>query len=449
MMTRKNIVNIKGTIPGPHSLELYNIIEENVPRGLYHLKPVAISSAKGATITDVDGNVYLDFTSGLGGLSVGHRAPEVVEAIKKQADKYLHVSFGNLLYEPYANLAAKLNQITPGKFSKKTMLTNSGAEAVENAIRISKLHTKRYATLSFMCGFHGRTALTSTLTGQVMPYKYNMGPGATGVYHLPPSYCYRCYFGLTYPNCEIRCARFIERIFESVVQPDNVAALIFEPILGDGGVIILLEEFLDEICRICKKNGITLIGDEIISGFARTGKMFAVEYSGVEPDILITGKSLGGGMLLSAITGRSDVMDAPHVGGLGGTYAGHPISCQAALASINIIERDKLVDKANHIDNRLKEGFREMADKYPIIGDIRGLGAFLGVELVKDRINKEPATQETTLIRSKCYENGLITGGGGVYRNIVRLLVPLVTSDDEIDEGLSIIDDVIGKISSK
>jgi len=445
-MTGKGIVKIVTDIPGPKSRQLYSENEQNVPRGVGHQTPIAVSSAKGATVTDVDGNTYFDFAGGIGVLNVGHRADEVVRAIKEQADKYLHVCFHVLIYESYIRLANKLNTITPGQFPKKTLLLNSGAEAVENAIKIAKYYTKRYGVLSFLEGFHGRTALAMSLTGQIQPYKSNFGPSVPWVYHLPFAYCYRCPFGQTYPSCEVVCARYMERIFESEISADAIAALIVEPVQGEGGFIVPPKEFFPELRRICNEHGIVFIDDEIQTGFARTGKLFAAEHFSIEPDMVLTAKSLGGGMIISAVTGKAEIMEAPHVGGLGGTYGGHPLSCQASLATIDIIERDNLAGRADSIGKKLKEALYAMQERYPIIGDVRGLGAMVAVELVKDRATKEPAPKETAQIRVKCYQNGLIMLSAGIHHNVMRILVPLVITDEELEEALSILEEAFKSI---
>jgi 4-aminobutyrate aminotransferase/(S)-3-amino-2-methylpropionate transaminase len=443
----RNIVKIVTDIPGPKSRQLYSENEQNVPRGIGHVTPIAISSAKGATITDVDGNTYIDFAGGIGSLNIGHCPDQVVKAVKEQADKYLHACFHVNIYEPYISLAKKLNTITPGKPPKKTMLVNSGAEAVENAIKIAKYSTKRYGILSFLEAFHGRTALTMSLTGQIQPYKYNLGPSVPWVYHLPFAYCYRCPFGQTYPSCEVVCARYMERVFESVMPADAIAALIAEPVQGEGGFIVPPKEFLPELRRICNEHGIVYIDDEVQTGLARTGKLFAIEHFSVEPDMVLTAKSLGGGMVLSAVTGKAEIMDAVHPGGLGTTFGGHPLSCQASLAAIDMIKKDHLTSRSNSIGKRLKEALYAMQERYPIIGDVRGLGAMVAVELVKDRATKEPAPEETAKIRVKCYENGLIMLSAGIHSNVIRILVPLVITDEELEEALSILEEAFNSIS--
>jgi len=442
-MAKSSVVKITGEIPGPKSQELFRMMDQSVPRGIFHSTPIAISSASGATITDVDGNTYIDFAGGIGVLNVGHRAEEVVTAIKEQVDKYLHACFHIVTYEPYIRLAAKLNELAPGKFPKKTMLVNSGAEAVENAIKIARYYTKRYGVLSFMGGFHGRTALDITLTGQTQPFKQGFGPLVPGVYHLPYAYCYRCPFGNEYPGCELLCAKYIEQFFATVIPSDDVAAVIAEPVQGEGGFIVPPKEFFTVIDRICKERGILLVADEIQTGFGRTGKMFASEHFQIEPDMMTIGKSLGGGTVLAAVTGRAEVMDAPHVGGIGGTYGGHPISCQASLAVIDLIQKKDLLHTAVSIGDRLKQRFCAMQEKYPIIGDVRGIGAMVGMELVRDRVTKEPAAKEAAFVCQKSYKNGLIIAGAGVYHNVIRVLAPLVITDEELEEGLSILEEAI------
>lgn len=442
-MAERKTVKITGDIPGPKSRQLYSEMGQNVPRGIAHMTPIAISSAKGATITDVDGNTYIDFAGGIGVLNVGHRPDEIVKVIKEQADKYLHACFHVTFYESYIRLANKLNTITPGQFPKKTILLNSGAEAVENAIKIAKYHTKRYGILSFLEGFHGRTAAAMSLTGQMQPYKYNFGPPIPWIYHLPFAYCYRCPFGQTYPGCELACAKYVEQVFGSVISPDAIAALIVEPVQGEGGFIVPPKEFLPELYQVCKAKGIIFIDDEVQTGIARTGKLFAIEHSSIEPDLITTAKSVGGGMVLSAVTGKAEIMDAPHVGGLGGTYAGHPLSCEAALVALDLVEKKNLIARANAIGDQVKQAFYAMQERYPIIGDVRGLGAMVAIELVKDRKTKEPAKQETALVREKCYKNGLIALSAGIHHNVIRTLMPLVITDEELEEGLSILDEAL------
>lgn len=446
-MKTRNVVRIVTEVPGPKSRKLFAEAEKNVPRGVGHQTPVAIASAKGATITDVDGNTFIDLAGGIGTMNVGHGREEVVDSIKEQADKYLHACFQVLIYEPYIRLAEKLNTLSPGQFAKKTILLNSGAEAVENGIKIAKYYTGRYGVISFHEAFHGRTALTMSLTGQNQPYKANFGPSVPGIYHLPYAYCYRCAFNQKYPNCNLACASYVERLFESVITADAVAAMIVEPVQGEGGFIVPPKEFLPELCRICKERGIVYIDDEIQAGMARTGKLFAAEHFAIEPDIVLTAKSLGGGTVISGVTGRAEIMDAPHPGGLGSTYGGNPLSCQASLAALKLIEKDKLAYRSGIVGEKMTKSLRSMQAKYPLIGDVRGLGAMVAIELVKDRKTKEPASKETAAIREKCYKNGLIVIGAGIHHNVLRFLAPLVITDDMLAEAMAIIDNVLKDVS--
>jgi len=275
----------------------------------------------------------------------------------------------------------------------------------------------------------------------MQPYKYNFGPSIPWVYHLPYAYCYRCPCGQSYPSCELACVKYIEQIFNSVISSDAIAALIVEPVQGEGGFIVPPKEYLPELYKICKEKGIVFIDDEVQTGIARTGKMFAIEYSQIEPDMLLTAKSLGGGTVLSAVTGKAEIMDAPHAGGLGTTFGGHPLSCQASLAALDLIDKNNLIARSMSIGDKMKRAFLAMQEKYPIIGDVRGLGAMVAIELVKDRATKEPAPKESALIRKKCYESGLIIIGAGIHANVIRILAPLVITDEELEEGLSILEE--------
>ena len=419
----------------------------HVARGSSYATPLFISEAKGALIKDVEGKEYIDFAGGISVVNVGHCPDEVVQAIKDQAEKYLHTCFMVVMYEPYVALAKRLNQITPGRFEKKTVFFNSGAEGVENAIKIARSYTKREAVICFENAFHGRTLFTLSLTSKVKPYKFGFGPFFPEVYRIPYAYCYRCSFGMSYPSCEIRCADYLKEVFHTHVTAENVAALVAEPVLGEGGFVVPPKEFFPKLKKICEDEGIVFIADEIQTGFGRTGKMFAMEHFDVEPDIVVTAKSIAAGLPLSAVTGKSEVMDAPQVGGLGGTFGGNPVACRAGLAVLDIIEEKNLISRAQEIGEKIFQRFKQMQEKYPVIGDVRGLGAMVAMELVKDRETKEPAEEETKLVIKKCYENGLILLKAGTYNNIVRTLVPLVITDDQLEEGLSILEKAIQEIS--
>jgi len=423
------------------------LAEEHTPRAVAHVTPVAVAQAAGALLTDVDGNTFIDFAGGIGALNAGHRADEVVQAVKDQAERYLHLCFMVTLYEPYVRLAQKLNEITPGSFPKKTVLFNSGSEGVENAVKIARAYTKRPAVIAFERAFHGRTMLALSLTGQVHPYKDGMGPFFPDVYHIPFPYTYRCSAGREYPCCDVHSPEHLHEFFRTQAPADSVAALIAEPVLGEGGFVAPPPEYFQGVKRICEEQGIVFIADEVQTGFGRTGKMFAIDHFGVEPDIIVTAKSLAGGTPLSAVTGRAEIMDSPPLGSLGGTYGGHPLACAAALAAIDIIERDRLPERAQKIGARVLERFRNMQEQHRIIGDVRGIGAMVAMELVKDRSTKEPAADETAAIIRRCYESGLIVLKAGAGANVIRTLMPLVISDDDLDEGLGILERAVAEVA--
>jgi 4-aminobutyrate aminotransferase/(S)-3-amino-2-methylpropionate transaminase len=416
---------------------------ESIPRGIFNMTPLIMSEAKGARVRDIAGREYIDFAGGIGALNVGHCPTAVVEAICDQAGKYLHTCFHLMMYEPYIALAEMLNRIVPGDFPKKTLLANSGAEAVENGVKIARYFTKRPGVIAFDGGYHGRTLLALSLTGKVKPYKVGFGPFAPEVYRIPYAYCYRCPLGMEYPSCDLRCADYLREVFRLHAPPQEIAALVVEPVLGEGGVVVPPRGYLEKLKGICSEEGFVFIADEVQTGMGRTGKMFACQHQGIEPDILIMGKSLAGGLPLSAVTGRGEIMDAPHVGGLGGTLSGNPLACRAALEVITLIEDNALAPRALEIGEKVVDGLRKFEEEYPIIGDIRCLGAMIGVELVRDRRTKEPAAKETRQVVKSCYERGLLITRAGAFSNVVRALMPLVITDEEIDEGLSILKAVL------
>ncbi|OGP96727.1 MAG: 4-aminobutyrate transaminase [Deltaproteobacteria bacterium RBG_16_47_11] len=433
----------------PSNAALLEKREKNVPKGVYHTTPLFVAKAKGAVLEDVEGKRYIDFTGGIGVENIGHCAEEVVSAIKDQADKYIHTSFHTLMYEPYVELAYKLNSITPGSFAKKTMFGNSGAEAIENAVKIARYYARRSGMIAFEGGYHGRTFLTMSLTGRVRPFKAGFGPFAADVYRLPFAYCYRCSYGLTYPSCDLRCAYALKDFFQTHVAPETVSCIVFEPVLGEGGFVVPPKDFFKVVKQICSEYGILLICDEIQTGFGRTGKMFAIEHFGVEPDIIATSKSLAAGLPLSGITGKAEIMDSVHDGGLGGTYSGNPIACRAGLAVLSIFEKQDILGRANHIGKKVMTKFKELQEKNSIIGDVRGIGGMVGMELVLDRKTKEPAPQKAKLFTQKCYEKGLITILAGIYSNVIRTLMPFVITDEQLEQGLKIIGEVIGEINER
>jgi 4-aminobutyrate aminotransferase/(S)-3-amino-2-methylpropionate transaminase len=433
-------IELRTEIPGPKSRALLARRESAIPRGPHLVTPIFAEKSEGAWIEDVDGNRYLDFAGGIGCLNVGHRAPMVQEAIRKQLDKHLHLCFGVTPYESYIALAEKLNSLAPGKFTKKTMFINSGAEAVENAVKIARAYTKRPGVICFEDAFHGRTMLAVSLTSKTNPYKLGFAPFSSDIYRVPYAYCYRCSYGLKYPSCHVACASHLEETFRKVVAPDAVAAIIAEPVLGEGGFIAPPREFFPMIQAICKKYGIVFIADEVQSGIGRTGKMFAIEHYGVEPDLITTAKSLGGGLPLAAVTGRAEIMDAPGPGGLGSTFAGNPASCAAALAVLEMIEKEGLLARSTEIGRQFERRAKEWQKKWPLIGDIRGLGGMCAIELVRNPETREPADKETKELSHYCYEHGLLTITAGTYNNIMRILVPLVISDEQLEEAFGVLE---------
>jgi 4-aminobutyrate aminotransferase/(S)-3-amino-2-methylpropionate transaminase len=433
-------IQLRTPIPGPKSQALSARRAKAVPRGLSHGTPIYVATAEDAWLEDVDGNRYLDFAGGIGCANAGHRRHEVVDAVKDQLDHFLHTCVQVTPYENYVRLAERMNEVTPGKFAKKTIFVNSGAEAVENAVKIARAYTKRSGIIAFEDAFHGRTMMTLALTSKTHPYKAGFAPFPGEVYRVPFAYCYRCSYNLKYPSCDLYCARHLEDTFKRVVANEDVAAVIAEPVLGEGGFIAPPPDYFQVLIDLCHKYGILFIADEIQSGFGRTGALFASERYGIEPDLLVTAKSLGGGLPLAAVTGRAEIMDAPGPGGLGGTFAGNPLSCAAALAVLDLFERENLLERANELGDRFQTRAREWRCRWPIIGDVRGLGGMQAIELVQSQETKTPATDETKKITQYCYEHGLITITAGTYSNVIRILVPLVATDAQIDEGLAVLE---------
>ena len=435
-------ISLKTSIPGPKSQALLARREASVPQGPFHVAPIFVTSASGATLEDVDGNVLLDFTAGLGTLNTGHCSLPVVTAVTAQAQKFLHTCFHIAMYEPYVALAEKLNQITPGSFPKKTLLLNSGAEAVENAIKIARYYTKRPGVVGFEHGFAGRTLLAMTLTSKVMPYKFGFGPFAPEVYHLPYPYFYRS----PYSDME----RFVDysidlmhEFFHTHVDPRQVACVVLELVLGEGGFVVAPIRYVKALADFCKAKGILLVLDEIQTGFGRTGRLFACEHYEIEPDMITMAKSLAGGMPLSAVTGRAEIMNSVHIGGLGGTYGGNPVACASALASIELIQSSNLSQRSQKIGETLRQRLQRWEERHPMIGEVRGLGAMMAVEFVQDRHSKEPAKEFTLQFVKRCVEQGVILIYAGTHSNVLRFLVPLVVTDQQLDEGLDVIEGVL------
>jgi 4-aminobutyrate aminotransferase/(S)-3-amino-2-methylpropionate transaminase len=442
-------IQLRTPVPGPKSRALGERREAAVPRGVSQATPVYVARAQDAWLEDVDRNRYLDFAGGIGCLNVGQRNPAVISAIESQLHDFLHTCVQITPYESYIRLAERMNALAPGDFPKKTLFMNSGAEAVENAVKIARAHTGRSGVIAFEDAFHGRTMMALALTSKTHPYKVGFAPFPGEVYRIPYAYCYRCSYSLEYPSCDVFCARHLEDTFRRVVASEDVAAVIVEPVLGEGGFVAPPPEFFRIVMEICRKHGVLFIADEVQSGFGRTGKMFASEHYGIEPDIVVTAKSLGGGLPLAAVTGRAEIMDAPGVGGLGGTFAGNPLSCAAANAVLDVFESGDLLSRAVIIGERFQKRAQEWKRRFEIIGDVRGLGAMRAIELVKSRQTREPAPDETKRISEYCYEHGLITVTAGTYGNVVRLLVPLVITDEQVDEGLDVLEGALASVCAR
>jgi 4-aminobutyrate aminotransferase / (S)-3-amino-2-methylpropionate transaminase / 5-aminovalerate transaminase len=433
-------IQLKTPIPGPKSKALGERRSKAVPRGLSHATPIYVAKTEGAILEDVDGNRYIDFAGGIGCLNTGHRAPGVLTAIERQLDRFLHTCVQVTPYECYVRLAERLNEVTPGNFPKKTLFVNTGAEAVENAVKIARAATGRPGIIAFEDAFHGRTMMALSLTSKTHPYKAGFQPFPGEVYRIPYAYCYRCSYSLTYPSCDLYCARHLEDTFKRVVAHEGVAAVIAEPVLGEGGFVAPPLDYFRTLIEICHKYGVLFIADEVQSGFGRTGALFASERYGIEPDIIVTAKSIGGGLPLGAITGRAEIMDAPGPGGLGGTFAGNPVACEAALAVLDMFEQQDLNARANELGDHFQNRAREWKKRWPLIGEVRGLGAMQAIELVQSADKREPAADETRQITQSCYEHGVITMSAGSYGNVIRLLMPLVITDAQMDEALDVLE---------
>jgi len=425
-------------LPGPKSQELLARRQQAVPRGVSSTMNVFAAKADGAILEDVDGNRFIDFAGGIGVMNVGHARPEVTQAIIEQVEKFTHTCFSVMMYEPYVELAERISKITPGDFPKKAIFFNSGAEAVENAVKIARYATGRPAIIVFDNAYHGRTLMTMTMTAKVKPYKHRFGPFAPEVYRAPFPYPYR--MNMTPEEASRACIQELERMFVGEVAPDQVAAVVIEPLQGEGGFIPAPAGFLRDLKALCEKHGILFIADEIQTGFCRTGKMFAVEHDGVVPDMIAIAKSMGAGMPISGVVGRADIMDAPPPGTLGGTYSGNPVACAAALAVLDLYEKEDLAARSREIGEQVMQLFARLQERYPSVGDIRGIGGMLAVELVKDRTTKEPDAHAASDILVAAHKRGLVLIKAGMYDNVIRVLVPLCVTNEQLQEGMGILD---------
>lgn len=438
-----NYANIQTNIPGEKSKSLVERRENIVPRGVSNGIPAFAKSAQGALIKDVDGNTFIDFAGAIGVTNVGHCHPRVKEALHDQIEKYIHTGFNVIMSESYIELAERLASLAPGNHEKKVLLQNSGAEAVENAVKIARKYTKRQGIISFSRGFHGRTLMTMTMTSKVKPYKFEYGPFAPEVYKAPYPYLYRRPEGLSEEQYEDYVLEEFRNFFISEAAPEAIAAVVMEPVQGEGGFIVPGKRFVQGVYQICKEHGILFIADEIQTGFARTGRYFAIEHFDIVPDLITISKSMGAGVPISGVIGRKEIMDAANPGELGGTYSGSPLGCRAALAVLDIIEEEGLNKRGEEIGEIVMNKFRQLYGKFECIGDIRGLGAMCAMEIVKDRQTKEPAKELTNQIITEANKRGLLIISAGVYSNVLRLLMPIVITNEQLEEGLNILESAI------
>jgi 4-aminobutyrate aminotransferase/(S)-3-amino-2-methylpropionate transaminase len=434
-----NTIHLKTKIPGPKSQAILARRQTAVPTGLARATDVVVKSAEGAVVHDIDGNTLIDMAGGIGMLNAGHCPPTVVEAIQQQAAAYIHTCALVATYEPYIELCERLNAMTPGTFAKKTLLSNSGAEAVENAVKLSRAYTGKPAIVVFEGAYHGRTYLTMSLTSKYGLFKKGFGPFAPEIYRLPHPYPYRRPSEMSEKAYIAHCCDQLEKALISQVDPSAIAAILIEPIQGEAGFIPMPTAFLQKIRDICTQHNIVMIADEVQSGFGRTGKLFAIEHDNIVPDLITTAKSLGSGLPISAVTGRAEILDAAHPGGLGGTYSGSPIACVAALATLDQINQPAFLKRANEIGDLIANEIGSWRKKYPLIGDTRGVGAMQLIEFVLDPNTKTPAVDQTLQIVKHATANGLLLIRAGLYSNCIRLLPPLVITNEQCLEALYIL----------
>jgi 4-aminobutyrate aminotransferase / (S)-3-amino-2-methylpropionate transaminase / 5-aminovalerate transaminase len=438
-------IQLKTSLPGPKSLAALERRKNALPNGLAKSTDIAVEKAEGALVWDLDGNQLLDFAGGIGMINVGHRNEKVVDAIRQQLDKYLHTCSLVTTMEPYLDLAELLNSLTPGDFPKKTLLANSGSEAVENAVNIAKYYTKRNAVLCFEGAYHGRTLLTLSLTSKYSLFKKGFGSYVSDIYRIPAPNMYRKTEGLSDEQYIQSCIQQLEHAFVSQVDPESLAAIIIEPVQGEGGFLPIPGPYLHKLREVCDKYGIVFIADEIQCGAARTGKLFAVEHSGVVPDMIVSAKSIGAGLPISAVTGRAVIMDAPHLGGIGGTYGGSPVACVAAIEALKILSSPSFLQRSVEVGEIIRTTLDKWKEKYPVVGDVRGLGAMRLVEFVKDRNTREPDADLTLKVIKDAVAHGLILIRAGLYSNCIRLLPPIVITNEQLTEGLEVLEGAIAR----
>ncbi|AMA74096.1 4-aminobutyrate aminotransferase [Aneurinibacillus sp. XH2] len=440
--------HVKTELPGPKAKEILERRKQYVPKGISNGIPTFVEKAQGAILTDVDGNTYIDFAGAIGTINVGHCTPEVVEALHDQVDKYIHTGFNVMMYEPYIELAERLAKLAPGDHEKQVMFLNSGAEAVENAVKIARKYTKRQGVVVFSRGFHGRTLLTMSMTSKVKPYKFEFGPFAPEIYKAPYHYAYRRPEGMSVEQYDEHVLNEFKNFLLGDVAPETIAAVVMEPVQGEGGFIVPSKKFVQGVAELCKQYGIVFVADEIQTGFSRTGKYFAVEHFDVVPDLITISKSMGAGLPISGVIGRKEIMEMSNPGELGGTYSGSPLGCRAALAVLDVIEKYNLNERGRVIGEKVMKRFAKLAEKYDIIGDVRGLGAMCAMEFVKDKQTKEPNKEVVGTIVNEANKRGLITLSAGLYGNVLRVLMPLVITDEQLEEGLDILEESIAAATS-
>jgi 4-aminobutyrate aminotransferase / (S)-3-amino-2-methylpropionate transaminase / 5-aminovalerate transaminase len=430
-------IELRTAIPGPRSKAILERKDAVIADPLSIYLPVVIEEGRGATLTDVDGNTFIDFTGGVGCLNVGHSHPKLIEAAQEQLTRFSHTDFTVVPYEVYVTLAERLIAVSPFTGPAKAAFFNAGTEAVENAIKFARSYTKRPAVVVFEGAFHGRTLLSMTMTSKTHPYKAGLGPFAPEVYRVP--------FAQDYRGPDTRTAlAALERALVTQVAAEQIAAIVIEPVQGEGGFVVAPRDFMAGIRRLCDEHGIVLVVDEVQTGFGRTGKMFAIEHYGIEPDLMIVAKSIAGGLPLSGVIGKAGIMDAPPDSAIGGTYVGNPVAQAAALAVLDVFEEENLVERAQQIGERIRERMVSWQERIEQIGDVRGLGAMLAIEFVRDRDSKEPNPELATAVVEAAAERGLLLLKSGIYSNCIRVLCPLVLTDAELDEALEVWEDALG-----
>lgn len=448
-VSHETTIRLVTEIPGPRSREIVARRDAATAAGTAKLTPMAIESAHGSTVTDVDGNRFIDLAGGIGVLAVGHTPERLVEALKSQAERLIHMSAIVSTYEPLVEAAERLNRLAPGDFAKKTVFMNTGAEAVETAVNICRAYTKRQGIVVFDGAYHGRTNLTMAMTSKFNLFKKGFGPFSPEVYRFPFPNLYRRPEGLSEADFVRWSVQNLDHCFTAIVDPVHVAAIVIEPVLGEGGFLPVPAPFMQRLRELADQHGIVLVADEIQAGMGRTGTLWAVEHTGVVPDLLLTAKSLAGGMPLSAVVGRAEIMDAPHPGGLGGTYSANPLSCVAAIEAMDTIADPAFLARSVAVGARLRARLEEIQRRHPgLVGDVRGIGSMLVMEIVKDAGSRAPWMEATAAICAETVQRGVITIRAGLYSNCVRFLPPLNISDSELDEALDVVSDSVDAVAA-